>query len=70
MTDRRTVRATSELFDDLDRQLPAERGQNGDLPDYRILVKRGLLVPWLTVVAHLTPDGALELVALDIDAER
>ena len=101
LTDRRTVRATSELFDDLDRQLPAERGQNGepsrrdfevfellplvdeiaerwdelprldaDLPDYRILVKRGLLVPWLTVVAHLTPDGALELVALDIDAER
>ena len=30
MTDRRTVRATSELFDDPDRQLPAERGANGE----------------------------------------
>ena len=28
--DRRIVRATASLFDDLDRQLPAERGANGE----------------------------------------
>lgn len=99
MTERRTVRATFGLFADLDRQLPAERGPNGepsrrdfelhellqvvdevgerwddlpllesDLPDFRVLVKRGLLVSWFTVVGRLVDDGAIELLALDIDS--
>ncbi len=29
-SERRTVRATSDFFADLDRQLPAERGPNGE----------------------------------------
>ncbi len=28
--DRRTVRTTQQFFEDLDRQLPAERGPNGE----------------------------------------
>ena len=30
--ERRTVRATKRFFDDLDRQLPGERGPNGEPP--------------------------------------
>lgn len=30
MTERRTVRATSAFFDDLDSQLDTERGENGE----------------------------------------
>jgi hypothetical protein len=97
---RRTVRATPSFFVDLDRQLPAERGPEGepstndfqvfellriverfavgfdDLPrlipgrdDYRILVAVGVLVPRFSVVGQLAPDGAVELVQLDIDLE-
>jgi hypothetical protein len=97
---RRTVRATPSFFVDLDRQLPAERGPEGepstndfqvfellriverfavgfdDLPrlipgrgDYRILIAVGVLVPRFSVVGQLTPDGAVELVQLDIDLE-
>jgi hypothetical protein len=38
-------------------------------PDYRILTAAGILVPVFTVVAQLATDGAIELVALDIDIE-
>jgi hypothetical protein len=92
------VRATASFFEDLDRQLPPERGPGGepstndfqvfellriverfavgfdDLPallesrdDYRILIASGMLVPGFAVVGQLAPDGAVELVQLDID---
>lgn len=97
---RRTVRATARFFEDLDRQLPSERGPSGepstndfqvfellriverfavgfdDLPrliadrdDYRILITAGVLVPRFSVVGQLAPDGAVELVQLDIDLD-
>lgn len=95
---RRTVRATPSFFDDLDRQLPPERGPEGEpsvndfqvfelirivdrfatsfddlpelipgRPDYRILISTGMLVPHFVVVGQVAPDGAIELVQLDID---
>jgi hypothetical protein len=97
---RRTVRATQWFFEDLDRQLPAERGPAGepstndfqvfellriierfavgfdDLPrlipgrdDYRILIAAGVLLPRFSVVGQLAPDGAVELVQLDLDLD-
>ena len=36
-------------------------------PDYRILISTGMLVPRFSVVAQLAPDGAVELVQLDVD---
>jgi hypothetical protein len=96
---RRTVRATHWFFEDLDRQLPAERGSAGqpstndfqvfellriierfaigfdDLPrlipgrdDYRILIATGG-APRFAVVGQLAPDGAVELVQLEIELE-
>ena len=98
--ERRTVRATVSFFEDLDRQLPAERGSNGEpstndfqvfellrivdrfavgfddlpeliagRPEYRLLVVAGTLVPVISVVGQLAPDGAVELVQLDIDLD-
>lgn len=95
---RRTVRAAAWFFEDLDRQLPAERGPAGepstndfqvfellriverfavgfnDLPrlipdrdDYRILISAGVLIPRFSVVGQFAPDGAVELLQLDID---
>ena len=97
---RRTVRATQRFFEDLDRQLPAERGSNGepstndfqvldllriverfavgwddlprlfsDRPQYRILIAAGNVVARFAVIGQLAPDGAVELVQLDIDTE-
>jgi hypothetical protein len=34
---------------------------------YRILITDGQLVPMLSVVGQLAPEGAIELVKLDID---
>ena len=98
--ERRTVRAAASFFEDLDRQLPAERGSNGEpstndfqvfellrivdrfavgfddlpeliagRPEYRLLVVAGTLVPVISVVGQLAPDGAVELVQLDIDLD-
>ncbi len=92
------MRATVWFFEDLDRQLPPERGPGGepstndfqvfellriverfavgfdDLPalietrdEYRIPIASGVLVPGFAVVGQLAPDGAVELVQLDID---
>jgi hypothetical protein len=36
-------------------------------PEYRVLITAGLLLPRIAVTAQLAPDGAIELVALDID---
>ena len=97
---RRTVRATQRFFEDLDRQLPAERGPNGepstndfqvldllriverfavgwddlptlfsDRPQYRILIAAGNVVARFAVIGQMAPDGAVELVQLDIDTE-
>jgi hypothetical protein len=97
---RRPVRATAAFFEDLARQLPAERGPGGepstndfqvfellriverfavgfdDLPrlipnreDYRILIVAGVLAPAFSVIGQLAPDGAVELIQLDIDLE-
>ena len=95
---RRVVRATASFFEDLDRQLPSERGPNGEpstndfqtyelleivdefaedfdqlpelivgRPEYRILISTGMLVARYSVVGQLAPDGAVELIKLDID---
>lgn len=97
---RRTVRATASFFEDVDRQLPPERGPKGEpsandfevfellrivetfatrfdeLPelipgrhDYRILISQGMLVPRFAVVGQLAPDGAVELIQLDVDMD-
>ncbi len=34
--------------------------------DYRILASAGLLVPLFSVVAQVAPDGAVELIELDL----
>ncbi len=36
-------------------------------PDYRILLKSGLLVRAIQVVGQLMPDGEVELLTLDLD---
>jgi len=97
---RRVVRATASFFEDLDRQLGAERGTSGEpssndfqvfdllrivdwfatsfddlpelipgRPDYRILISVGMLVPRVAVLGQLAPDGAVELVQLDLDLD-
>ena len=38
-------------------------------PEYRLLVVAGTLVPVISVVGQLAPDGAVELVQLDIDLD-
>lgn len=99
-TSRRAVRATARFFDDLERQLPGERGPNGEpstndfqvfdllrivetfatqfdaLPElirgraeYRIVIGVGVVVARFAVIGQLAPDGAVELVQLDIDAD-
>lgn len=99
--DRLEVRAALEFFADLDRQLPAERGPQGepstndfqvfellviverfavgfaDLPelipgrsDYRVMIATGVLLRGYSVVGRLAPDGAVELVALEIDLDN
>jgi hypothetical protein len=96
--ERLEVRARPEFFADLDRQLPSERGTNGEpssgdfqvfelliivdtfatsfatLPDlipgrsdYRVMIATGVLVRSYSVVGQLAPDGAVELVALELD---
>jgi hypothetical protein len=37
--------------------------------DYRIMVVSGVLVPRLSVVGQIAPDGAVELIQLDIDLD-
>jgi hypothetical protein len=99
LSDQRVVvRATLTFFADLDRQLRAERGPNGEpstndfqafelleiverfatgfwqLPelipgrtDYRLLIATGQLVRAFSVVGQLAPNGAVELITIDID---
>jgi hypothetical protein len=37
--------------------------------DYRILISQGMLVPRFAVVGQLAPDGAVELIQLEVDRE-
>lgn len=39
-------------------------------PDYRVLIAAGVLVPRYAVVGQLAPDGAVELVQLDLDIDQ
>lgn len=36
-------------------------------PEYRVLIKTGRLVPMVSVVGQLAPDGAIELIDIAID---
>ena len=47
-------------FNDLPRLIP-------DRDDYRILISAGVLIPRFSVVGQSAPDGAVELLQLDID---
>jgi len=49
-------------FDDLPRLIPKR-------DDYRILISTGVVVRAYTVIAQLVPDGAVELLSLDIDTD-
>jgi len=49
-------------FDDLPKLIPGR-------DDYRVLIAVGVLVPRFSVVDQLAPDGAVELLQLDIDLE-
>jgi len=99
VSDRRVVRTAVAFFDDLDRQLPAERTsrlpsrsdfQAYELleivekfattfdhlpelipgrPQYRVLVVTGRIIPMISVVGQLSPDGAVELIGIDLDSE-
>ena len=46
-----------------DSMTPAIPGRT----DYRLLMISGLVVPRISVVGQLAPDGAVELVQLDLD---
>jgi hypothetical protein len=49
-------------FDDLPRLIP-------ERDDYRILISTGVVVRAYTVIAQHLPDGAIELLSLDIDTD-
>ena len=49
-------------YDDLPRLIP-------ERDDYRILISTGIVVCAYTVIAQLSPDGAIELLSLDIDTD-
>ncbi len=56
----RIIDRFAEQFDDLPELIP-------DRSDYRVLLTSGMLVRPLNVVGQLAPDGAVELVSIDID---
>ena len=58
----RLVERFATGFDELPEWIPGR-------PEYRLLMTAGVIVPVLSVVAQLAPDGAVELVQLDIDLE-
>lgn len=56
---RRTTSRSSSSFGEL---IPGRA-------DYRVLISAGMLVARFAVVGQLAPDGAMELVQLDIDVD-
>ena len=47
-------------FDDLPEAIPGH-------PQYRVLITAGRLVPAVSIMGLLAPDGAIELIQLDLD---
>jgi hypothetical protein len=58
----RVVETFATRFDELPELIPGRH-------DYRILISQGMLVPRFAVVGQLAPDGAVELIQLDVDRE-
>ncbi|MCP3857136.1 MAG: hypothetical protein GY929_27105 [Actinomycetia bacterium] len=58
----RIVELFATGFDDLP-ELIAGRSE------YRLLITAGTLVPRLSVLGQLAPDGAVELISLDLDLD-
>lgn len=58
----RIVERFATGFDELAELIPGR-------PEYRVLIAAGVLVPRISVVGQLAPDGAVELVELDIDLD-
>ncbi len=56
------VDAIAERFDELPEAIPGHH-------DYRILITAGRLVPRISVMGMLTPDGTVELIQLDLDLD-
>ena len=56
----RIIDRFAEQFDDLRELIPGRS-------DYRVLLTSAVLVRSLNVVGQLAPDGAVELVSIDID---
>ena len=56
----RIVETFATRFDELPELIPGRH-------DYRILISQGMLVPRFAVVGQLAPDGAVELIQLDVD---
>jgi hypothetical protein len=54
------VERFASAFDGLPELIPGRR-------DYRILIATGLLVRAYSVVGQLVPDGAVELLSLELD---
>lgn len=47
-------------FDELPQLIPGR-------PQYRVLITTGRLIPMISAIGQLAPDGAVELVQLNID---
>jgi hypothetical protein len=56
------VDVIAERFDQLPEAIPGH-------PEYRILITAGRLVPRVAVMGMLSPDGAIELIQLDLDLD-
>lgn len=56
------IHVFAETFDDLPELIPGR-------PDCRILIAAGFFAPRFAVIGQLAPDGAVELVQLDLDLE-
>jgi len=58
----RIVEVFATRFDELPQLIPGRA-------EYRILIAAGVLVPRIAAVGQLAPDGAVELIELDVDLE-
>jgi len=67
--ERRKVRATLDFFHDLDRQLPTERGPNGEPSTSDFQTFELLEIVEKFAVGQATTDGSIELVSLGLDTD-
>ena len=56
------VDVIAERFDELPEAIPGH-------PEYRILITTGRLVSRIAVTGMLAPDGAVEVIQLDLDLD-